>query len=202
MASTTTQTSIANRALQFLGYKPIGSLNDNDRGARAMLRAYEPVVLQELRGHWWSFAIKRAVLSASATPPLFGKANFFPLPPDFLDLAPPDPTFGANGGGVISGPPPIVDWQIEGNQIATDDGAPLQIRYIWRPPESLWDVCFCESMSAKLAIMTCEELTQSNTKLAAISQIYDQQISLAKRRNAFENRPVQPQTDSWISARF
>lgn len=202
MSSTTTQTSIANRALQILGYKAIGSINDNDRGARAVLRAYEPSVLRELRAHRWNFAIKRAILPASATPPLFGKANYYPLPPDFLDLAPPDPTFGANGGGPISGPPPTLDWQIEGNAITSDDKSPIEIRYIWRPNESMWDSCFCEAIAAKIAAAICEELTQSNTKLAACGQVYDIEIEMAKQRNAFEQRPVQPQLDSWISARF
>lgn len=203
MASTTTQTTIANRALQIIGYKAIGSINDNDRGARAILRAWDSVLADELRANHWNFSIKRAELPASATAPLFGKANYYPLPPDFLDLAPPDPTFGANGGGPISGPPPIVDWQIEGNQIASDDPSPIQIRYVSSAiTPSLFDPSFAEALAAKLAAMVCEELTQSNTKLANCSQIYDAAIQRAKRRNAFENRPVQPQTDSWISARF
>ncbi len=203
MASTTTQTTIINRALQILGYKAVGSINDNDRGARAMLRAYYPVLYDELRAHHWNFALRRASLAASATPPLFGKANYFPLPPNFLDLAPLDPTFGANGGGPISGPPAITDWQIEGDQIASDDQAPLQIRFITSDvSESMFDTNFCEAFSAKLAAMTCEELTQSNTKLASAGTIYDRAIERATNRNAFENRPVQPQLDSWISARF
>ncbi len=203
MASTTTQTTIINRALQILGYKAVGSINDNDRGARAMLRAYAPVLADELRAHHWNFALKRAILPASATPPLFGKANYFPLPPDFLDLAPLDPTFGANGGGPISGPPAITDWQIEGLQIASDDQAPIQIRYVSSDiTESMFDPNFCEAFAAKLAAMACEELTQSNTKLAAAGAVYDRAIERAKNRNAFENRPVQPQLDSGISARF
>lgn len=203
MASTTTQTTIINRALQLLGYKAVGSINDNDRGAKAMLRAYDSVLADELRAHHWNFALKRAVLPASATPPLFGKANYFPLPPDFLDLAPLDPTFGANGGGPISGPPAITDWQIEGMQIASDDPAPINIRYITGSvTESMFDPNFSEAFAAKLAAMCCEELTQSNSKLAAAGSVYDRAIERAKNRNSFENRPVQPQLDSWISARF
>lgn len=203
MASTTTQTTIINRALQLLGYKAVGSINDNDRGAKAMLRAYDSVLADELRAHHWNFALKRAVLPASATPPLFGKANYFPLPPDFLDLAPLDPTFGANGGGPISGPPAITDWQIEGMQIASDDPAPINIRYITSSvTESMFDPNFSEAFAAKLATMCCEELTQSNSKLAAAGAVYDRAIERAKNRNSFENRPVQPQLDSWISARF
>jgi hypothetical protein len=203
MSSTTTQTSIINRALQIVGYKSVGSITDNDRGARAMNRAYQAVLLSELRSHYWSFALKRASLVASSTPPAFGKANYYPLPGDFLDLAPLDPTFGANGGGPISGPPAITDWQIEGQQIASDDVSPINIRYITSSvTESMFDACFAEAFSARLALSTCEELTQSTAKLGAIGQVYEAAIEMAKNRNAFENRPVQPQLDSWISARF
>ncbi len=203
MASTTTQTTIINRALQILGYKAVGNITDNDRGARAMLRAWDSVLADELRAHFWNFAIKRAILPASAIGPAFGKANYYPLPPDFLDLASPDQVFGSNGAGFVAGAPPITDWQIEGNQIASDDPSPLEIRYVSSDiTVSLFDANFAEALSAKLAAMACEELTQSNTKLASAGAIYDRAIERAKNRNAFENRPVQPQTDTWISARF
>ena len=203
MASTTTQTTIINRGLQILGYKSVGSINDNDRGARAMLRAWDSVLADELRGHYWNFSLSRAILQASATPPLFGKANAYPLPPGFLDLAPLDPTFGANGGGAISGPPAIVDWQIEGSSIISDDPSPINVRFITsNVTPAMFDPNFAEALSAKLAAACCEELTNSTAKLAACGQIYDRQIERAQQRNAFESRPVQPQLDSWISARF
>ncbi len=214
MGSTTTQTSIANRALQILGYQQISSLSENSRGAKAMIRAYDPVRLSELRKNYWNFAIKRASLPADAVGPVFGKTNYFTLPPDFLCLAPPDEVFGISGGGmvagnqVMSGSPiitgaPRVDWMIEGFKIATNQVAPLNLRYVSSDvPESLYDPCFAEALSAALAVETCEELTQSNTKLQNISNMYDQAIEMGKKRNAFEGRPVQPPTDTWIIARF
>lgn len=214
MGSTTTKTSIANRALQIVGYEPISSITENSRGARAMNRAYQPVLLSELRKNYWNFATKRAVLAASATQPVFGPTNYYPLPYDFLCIAPPDQlyeTSGAGtmvGGGVFSGSPvitgsPITDWLIEGNQIASNQASPINLRYISSDvTESSFDPCFDEAFAAALAAMTSEELTQSNTKLAAIGQIYDQAIETAKKRNAFDGRPIQPPTDNFIIARF
>lgn len=214
MGSTTTQTVIANRALQLLGSQPISSLSENSRGAKAMNRAYTPVLLSELRKNYWNFSIKRASLPADTVGPSFGKSNYFSLPPDFLDLAPPDMVFGVAGGGtlagnqILAGTPiitgsPIVDWLIEGTKIATNQIAPLNIRYVSSNiTESMFDPCFDEAFSAALACMCCEELTQSNTKLAALGQIYDTAIEIAKKRNAFEGRPVQPPTDSFVIARF
>lgn len=214
MGSTTTQTSIANRALQLLGSQPISSLIENSRGAKSVNRAYSPVLLSELRKNYWNFSIKRASLPADAVGPAFGKTNYFTLPPDFLDLAPPDMIFGVSGGGtlagnqILAGTPiisgsPIVDWLIEGNKIATNQSAPLNIRYVSSAiTEAGFDACFDEAFSAALACMCCEELTQSNTKLQALEQIYDTAIEIAKKRNAFEGRPVQPPTDTYVIARF
>lgn len=215
MGSTTTQTSIANRALQLVGYKPIGSLQDNDRGARAINRAWLPTVERVLRENYWSFSIQRASISASVIKPAFGKANYFPLPGDFLMLAPPDQnpnyTFGAlpvppvqpNSGFQYN------DWQIEqmrqdkGVAIATNDPSPLQFRYVSNDiQENSYDSCFAEALAARLAIEICEELTQSNTKLANLAQIYKDAMATAKRRNSFESQPVQPPVDSWLLVRM
>lgn len=214
MGSTTTQTTIANRALQLLGYQAISSIQENSRGAKAMNRAYQPVLLSELRKNYWNFAIARAALPQNAIGPAFGKSFYYSLPPDFLDIAPPDQVFGVAGGGtlagnqILAGTPiitgsPIVDWQIEGGMIASNQVAPLNIRYVSsNVTESMFDPCFEEAFAAALAVMTCEELTQSNTKLAALAQIYDQAIEIAKKRNAFDGRPIQPPTDTYVIARF
>lgn len=214
MASFTTQTTIANRALQILGSPPISSIQENSRGARAMFRAYQPVMLSELRKNYWNFAIQRASIPAAAVGPAFGKSNYFPLPADFLCLAPPDMVFGVAGGGtlagnqILAGTPvitgsPIVDWQIEGNQIASNMVGPLNMRYVSsNVTESMFDPCFDEALSAALAVETCEEITQSNTKLQNAAKMYEDAIETAKKRNAFEGRPIQPPTDTYVIARF
>jgi len=203
LPSTTTQTTIANRALQLLGYKRISSINDNDRGAIAINRAYLPVLYNMLRQNYWGFSIKRASLAASATPPTFGPANYYPLPADFLDLAPMDPTFGVNSGGPLTGPPSSVDWQIEGGQIASNQQSPIQIRYVSSNiTESMFDSIFAEAFAAALAMNTCEELTQSNTKIATAKGVYEDMMEIAKQRNAFESRPMQAPVSLWTSARF
>lgn len=210
----TSNVTIANRALQLVGYQTILSLTENSRGAKAMNRAYYPVLWSELRKNYWNFAISRAQLPAAAQGPSFGKTFYYPLPSDFLDLAPPDQIYGVQGGGTIAGNQilagtpiitgsPVLDWQIEGNQIATNQQGPLNIRYVSsNVTESQFDPCFSEAFAAALAVDTCEELTQSNTKMATLKQIYQETIDEAMKRNAFEGRPIQPPTDTFIISRF
>lgn len=210
MGSATTQTTIANRALQILGYKPIGSISDNDRGANAVRRAYSSVLLNVLRSNFWSFAIKRTSLAASATPPAFGKANYFPLPGDFIMVAPPDQINIYPSGAIPVGQPNTLlynDYQIEnGNNqacIASNQAGPIYIRYVSsQVSESMFDPSFSEALSAAIALEICEELTQSNTKLQNIETLYKEAIDTAKKRNAIENKPVQPPVDTWILARM
>lgn len=217
MSSLTTQTTIINRGLQLLGYKPVGSINANDRGARAMLRAYYPVRDAELRANFWGFSMKRLTLPAGAIAPAFGKNNYFPLPGDYIMLGPPDQFTTYSNGGLSVGVNNIPlntggltysDWSIEaypggGNAIATNDVAPIYIRYVSNAlSEGQFDPMFAESFAAALAMDTCEELTQSNTKLANAEKVYDSSISLAKQRNAFESMPVEPPLDSWLTCRL
>lgn len=206
MASTTTQMQIVNRGLQLLGSKSISSLQENSNGARAMNRAYQPTFLNELRENFWRFSIKRAQLAISATKPLFGIGNYFPLPPDFLMMAPNDTAMTNNGivgAEFVTGPR---DWQIEnmGDQIAivSNDTGPLNLRYVSSAvTESMFDVSFAEMLSASLAMNTCEEITQSNTKMANAEKFYDNANEQAKKRNAFELPPMSSPTDSWLLAR-
>lgn len=212
MAATTTQIQIANRALQLLGSQPISAMNENSRGARAVSRAYGPVMLKALRENYWSFAIKRAILAAAVVKPIFGPANYFPVPADFVQLAPRDQfipsatsylpsVYPNNIGGARN------DWMIEnmdsGLAIASNDSGPLYVRYVSSNVlESQFDVAFAEALSAMIAMEICEELTNSNSKLQNAMKIYEDAIRMARKRNAFEQQPVEPPADSYLYMRY
>ena len=211
MASTTTQTSIANMALQMAGYEPIASLNENSRGARAINRTYQQVLWHELRSNFWNFSIKRATLAAAAITPSFGKNNYYILPPDFLDLAMPDQITTYNYGQIPSVPNVPAsqqDYQIEAYDnntlaIASNLASPIYIRYVSNAiNEALFDACFVTAFAAALALEVCEELTQSNSKLANIEKIYDDAIAMAKQRGSFESQPIVAPTDRYLTVRL
>lgn len=193
MSALTTKIGIINRGLQLLGSQSINSLIENSMGAKAMLRAYDSIFLSELRKNTWNFAIKRANLAADVSSPIFGKSRYFPLPGDFLFLAPEETTLSD---------PRRRDFNIEGQSIVSSEDAPLPIRYVSSSiTESMFDVLFAESMSHALAVAVCEEVTNSNTKLSNLSSMYENIISQAKKRNAIENAPVKSPTCTWISVR-
>ena len=209
MAQTTTQIQIINRALQLLGARPISSIQENSPGARAMNVAYQPVLLNELRQNFWRFSIKRIMLAASATPPIFGPANYYPLPGDYLMLAPQDTNVNPNSTGPsIQGTTAPRDWQVEndgqgGLALVTNDPAPLRVRYVSSAvTEALFDVSFAEAFAGSLAMNTCEQLTQSNSKIATAQKFYETVMQQAQKRNCFEIPPMAPPIDSYILVRF
>jgi hypothetical protein len=183
---------IWNRALQMLGAKAIASTTENSVNARACQTCYDAIRQSELRGHYWNFARKRAILAASATPPLFDRDNAYILPADFLMLVMPD--FDQNFNDR--------QWQIEGNTICCDDKPPLQIIYIADITDpTLMDSLFREMLSAKMGEQMSEQLTQSNSKIATCNANYKIAESKAKKANAFENAASDAPEDIYITTR-
>lgn len=187
------EVGIANRALQKLGATRITSLSDASTSARACNACYETLRDAALRRHPWNFAVARAELAADATAPTWGRANAFQLPSDFLRLLPPYPEDNVN----------TLDWQIEGRKIYTDDSAPLYVRYIAQVTDpNTMDILFRELLASTMAVEMCEELTQSNTKKAALRDEIKEIIAEAKRTNAIENVSAATPEDTWLTARL
>lgn len=184
---------ICNSALQKLGAKRIVSLTENSPNARSCNAAYSNSRDAELQAHPWNFAVKRVELAADAVPPIFGKANSYTLPGDFLRLLAPDPGYNCVPR----------DWQIEGTKILTRDQAPLHLRYVALVTDTTLMVpTFREALACRLASEMCEEITQSNSKKASVNADYKDALREARRINALANPPVTPNEDSWITARI
>jgi hypothetical protein len=197
MPASTTKIGIINRGLQLLGQPSISSLNENSRSARSMIRAYDSIFLAEVEANTWNFTIRRASLAADPTPPIFGKPRYYPLPGDFLYLAPEETTYYN---------PSRRDYQIEvfNNQlcIVSQETEPLPIRYVSSNiTESLFSATFAEVMAYALAAATCEEITNSNAKLQNLSFGYKESVRRAKRRNDMQNAPVKSPTCTTILVR-
>lgn len=183
------EVDICNLALIKLGADRIVSLDDAGSPNAAWCKAVYALQRDaELRKHPWSFAVRRAELATVVAGPLFGPVNAFELPADYVRLLPHNAAR---------------DWQIEGRQITTDDGAPLEIRYVARITDtSLFDALFVEALACRIAVVLCEPITQSNSKVEAKKSEYRDAIWDARRANAFERVSDELPEDDWILARF
>lgn len=186
----TSKVQIANGALQKLGAKRIESLTQDHPNARSMAAAYDGVRRAMLRRYNWSFAIKRASIAADGDDPTWGDWNQYSLPNDFLKLIRDDET------GTF------VDWKIEGLYILSADASPLQIRYVADIDDpNYYDALFEEAFSTKLALETCEEITQSTSKKAGLQEDYNECIAEARREGAIEKAAQDFSEDEWLAAR-
>lgn len=81
----TTQLTITNGALGFLGERSLVTTADATEPARTMAAFYTPAVRYCLEQGHWKFAERRAVLTPSLTEiPTFGRANAFAHPTDYV----------------------------------------------------------------------------------------------------------------------
>lgn len=86
----TTAVKICSNALIRLGAEPINSFDEADNTgsnierARLAANLWPTIRAQVLRSHPWNCAIARVVLSPDATPPVFGFANRFLRPSNWL----------------------------------------------------------------------------------------------------------------------
>jgi hypothetical protein len=200
------QTEICNRALDKLGAQSISNIADNAEVARVLNRAWNLVRDDELRARKWSFAIKRASLAASVTPPTYQYGANYPLPVDCLRVL---SLFGYDIGPNLSdylngqGQPYV----IEGRAIlygtpGAGSYAAIPLRYLARIEDTTqWDSAFTETFACRLAAEVAEKITQSSDKRKLAWQEYTQSLGKAKRANAIELPPDYIADDSWVMAR-
>lgn len=188
--------SIANRALAKLGDDRLLLLTDDTKAARTLNGMFDEVRDAELRRYRWKFALKRDALVALSAAPPWGYAYQYPLPSDYLAMA------QVNDFYVRTGTPNAPPYQIEGGRILTNYEAPLKVRYVARIENTgLYDPLFVELLACKLAMESCETLTQSETKFTRCAQQYKDALHEAIRQDAVEKAPDELPQGSWLDAR-
>lgn len=182
------KTEIANRALSKLGEPRVSNIEtDNTKAANTIRFMYDIVRDAVMQAFPWNFAIKRVGLAVDGTSPAWGFANRYQLPSDFLSLL------------AIKRNPVF---RLEGQFILTDEGAPLDIRYIARITDTGdYDAMFVEALASRLAFEAAEEMTASNTKKQLLLQQMQLSISAAYASDSIQDAPQALETDEWLLSR-
>lgn len=196
------QVEIANRALTKVGEARILSLGDDVEAARVVSAVWDSVRDSELRARNWNFSITRSSLAALVSTPDWGFSYEYQLPSDCLRVLQVGEYFpGASLTDYRSASD--AEYQIEGQKILTNIGAPLKIRYVSRVEDTgTWDSAFVEAFACKLAIEVCERLTQSNTKRDMAWREYGDALRSAALADAIENPPEPLADDAWVLSRI
>lgn len=130
-----------------------------------------------------------------------GGSFLFKQPASFLRYA-PDPKRGSFG--ILGGPAgnAYLDQNFQGEYITSSDPYPILFRFAADIADvSKMDPMFCEGLACRAALAVCEELTQSNAKVATAAQLYKQFMSEARTVNAIEVGPAEADEDDWITVR-
>jgi hypothetical protein len=194
------EVDICNQALVKVGAARIVALADDTKQARTLNAIYAIKRDAELAANPWTFAIKRAQITASVTAPVFGWARAFSLPSDYLAMVEvgSDYSFYDSGDGALFGLETASDGSIA---VLTDQPTPLNVRYVFRVTNPLrFSALFVEALACRLAAEVCEELTQSASKKEALWGEHRRAIREARRLNAIEQPPRKNPPTSWERA--
>lgn len=171
-----TNVSIANQALTILGVaKKLSDLADpNSSNARTLNGVFDSVRRTLLRQYQYHFSKVRVSLPALSTTTVWGNLQRYQLPSDCLFLLRPKDK--------------RVDWVIEGRTIVTGDGAPLNVMYIADITDpAQFDPCFIDVFAAKLAVVTCQEITESAGKQQIADARLKEAYAEARQQNSYES---------------
>lgn len=129
--------------------------------------------------------------------------NIFRLPFGFLRRADQDPKAGAVSYLGAPGNNAVDDWVLENNFVTSRDQNVIIIRFVADIQDvSTMDPMFCEGLGARIGLEICEPLTQSDSKLSTISQIYKTFMSEARAINGIEEGSVEPPLDDYLATRI
>jgi hypothetical protein len=183
-----TDIEICNSALIKVGAGRIVSLDEDSASARLCKEQYPKVLLDLLRAHPWSFAIKRVQL-AETTQPEYGYVSAFQLPNDCLRV------LEMEGHETI-------EWRKEGRTIVTD-ASTVKIKYISSNiPPGNFDNNFAEALAAKIAADICYSLVQSVTLREQLMNEAQMKLAQARSFDSQEGSPRVPYAKDWLYSRF
>ena len=129
--------------------------------------------------------------------------NIYRLPAGFLRICPQKPKAGISSFLGAPGNHMIEDWQYEGKYIISQQPGPILFRFA-ADVIKVTDMndMFCEGLAARMALETCETITNSTSKQQTCNNAYAKFMSEARMNNAIEIGPVEPPEDDYITCRI
>ncbi len=179
---------IINRSLALLGIESITSLSDNSKQASVARVLFDDTRAAVFRGHPWNCLTRRAALPKDVTPPVYGYANRFVLPADFLRLL------------EVEDPTQTV-FQLERRHILSDEGA-MNIKYTSLVTDvTLYDTLLVDTLAARVAADLAQPLLQSTSAMEQMFQMYELKLREAKFVDAQEQQQDVLDADYWLESR-
>ena len=95
------------------------------------------------------------------------------------------------------------DWLLEGDYLLSQCATPIIVRFIADVMSvKEMDDLFCEGLAARIAVETCEIITNSNAKQQTCNNAYNKFMGEARIVDAIETGAVEPPEDDYIVCRL
>jgi len=182
--SVTSSTAICNLALDLVQGDRVSDISSPQTPIEELCaRWYDHTRRKLLRQHPWNFAIKRVILAASVTAPVFGSDKKFPVPADFLRLL----HLMDEDSRIIA----TKNYQFEDRAIMVEDVA-TSVRMVYIADEedvTKFDDLFVDLMAVELALSIAFKVTQSNSDFERLAAMRKTLIVAAKSIDGQERPP-------------
>lgn len=194
------KTEICNLSQDLLSGEIVTNIEDPTSALESLLaRWYDHSRRQCLREHPWKFAMKRAIISKSATAPEFGYSAAFPVPSDFIRII----SVESSNGYLIT----PSEYHVENHNgqlsiLISTEASALNLRYIYDIQDvSSFDDLFVSYLALTLALSTAYKVTESNTVIERVANLQKEQGRLARSISGQERPPTRIERSKNISAR-
>ena len=180
----TSKTDIGNMALDLLSAGNVQDIeNPTNPTAELLARWYDQARRNVLRSHPWNCASKRVVLAASSTDPEFGYTAAFPVPADFIRLK----YICDSDGNIIQ----ASEYTPEDNRILYNgDSGVLNLVYVYDLTDvSRMDSMLIDLIALELALCIAFKVTEGQTNVERVGQLYKQRAALARAIDGQESPP-------------
>jgi len=192
------QLGIYNSALMKLGSPRILTLTDNVPSRKTIDAIYTAAVEFCLEQAVWDWAVRSVQIDASTdVEPAFGYNNAFEQPDDMKKLV------AISSESTLRNP--LEDFLDEGGYWFADSD-PIYLSYVstsvlygWNL--GAWTEAFADMVAFRIAIVTCETITQSTAKLVDLKRDFKTARSNAIAINNFDDAPKRFPQGSFTRAR-
>lgn len=196
----TDKLGLYNRALLYLGERPIASLTEDRKPRRALDVAFNTDFINEILSEGlWNFAARRDTFEAEAPPAPLGFSYAFAKPVDWIRTY----SIATDAAFMI----PLVKFEDEqGFWLANN--ATIYVKYVSNDEDyggdlSLWSPKFTLYAAAMLAASACSAITQDASKEQALREgIAPQLLAKAKGVDGADEPPRPRIAGSWVRSRY
>lgn len=183
----TSEVSICNKALRYLGAPEIVALDQPSREADLCSRYYAEARDELLEHHYWNFATRHAALAPLAATPSFGFARAYRLPGDCLRVR------------RLRGNPPFE--VVEAHTVHTDAVFAEAVLTVRVTDPARFPALFVEALARRLAVALAVPLMNSARLEQAMLQRFADALEAARGADAAEGAADPVDSNPWLTAR-